>query len=92
MYFFGVNDTVLFVITKYIYYCMTYRVIGKILDGLTRAVLILAMFSRNGCRRCCCGIQRWEKIANCLCVMGGKLEEGGYRKVTYVGGQGNVLW
>ena len=63
---------------------MTCRVIEKILGRVTGGLLIVVIFSRNGCRRCCCGRQRWGEISS-SCVMGGELEEGGYGKVTYVG-------
>ncbi|KAJ8426320.1 hypothetical protein Cgig2_011752 [Carnegiea gigantea] len=62
------------------------RVIGKIVGGVISTVLIVVTFSRNESRRCCCGRRWWREIATCLCVMGVELKEGGYEKVTYVGG------
>jgi len=85
MYFCMVNDVVLFVMTK-IYYCMTCKIIGKILGGATSIILVIVTFSRNRCKPSYCERQcLGEGGSSCSCVMGGDLVEGGDEKVIYVG-------
>ena len=85
MYFCGVDDEVLFVMTE-IYYYMSCRVIEKMLHEVTGIVLVAVMCSRNGCRRYYYGKWWCREGASCVCVMGGELEESGDGKVTYVEG------
>jgi len=66
------------------------RVIGKVVDRYSNTVVGVVTSGTNERRWCYCGRQWWRKRGSCLCVMGGKLEDGGDEKVTYGGVRGSV--
>ena len=85
MYLRVVEDAVLVALTINCY-CLTCREIRKVFDRYSGTVVGVTTSGKNGWGQCYCGRQWWGERGGCVCVMGGKLDDGGAEKVTYVGG------